>query len=388
MASHLSAFADEEDDFEADFSSLSLAPRFAPLRKVSPTGAGTLNLVSVHSRKGGRAMGLELLRTAPAGESFTPLAVHQEQTPASFYGGKAVLHYSCSGARLVITRGDLAAAPGFAAMSSEDPSSNGDSNAVNGSTTTSESGAGAVVVLSGIDAWITNERVVLFSSAKSAGVAIPYQDISLHATRRLKLPSSAPDCPEVQGLYMQITIAGDDSEEEGQIHVTLVPSSTTDGAAQSTTSDRNETQTTAIDGDIQALFSAVTTCSNLNPDPQVEPSSDDEGGFGDNEALSSIGGLPPAMPGSGGWITSENVGDFFDDNGEPRTEAFDTEAEETRVTQTQAGQNPSDNTEEGQGGLGAGAGYVRPRGDDEEIDWGDDNDADGDGAESKWRRTD
>ncbi len=155
MASHLSAFADIDDDFEADFSSLSLAPRFVGLRKVSPTGAGTLNLGSVHSRKGGREMGVELLRTAPAGESFTPLVVHQEQTPASFYDGKAVLHYACSGAHLVITRGDLASAPGFAAMSSEDPASNGDSSAVIGSTT--ESGAGAAVVLSGIDVWVTSE---------------------------------------------------------------------------------------------------------------------------------------------------------------------------------------------------------------------------------------
>ncbi|KAI9725064.1 MAG: hypothetical protein M1812_000340 [Candelaria pacifica] len=388
MSSQLSAFADEDDDFEADFSSLSLAPRFASLRKVSPTGAGSLNLVSVHSRKGGRAMGVELLRTAPAGESFTSLAVHQEQTPASFYDGKAMLHYSCSGAHLVVTKGDLAAAPGFAAMSSETSSSNGDSNAVNGSTTASESGAGTVVVFSGIDAWITNERVILFSNAESAGVAIPYQDISLHATRRLKLPSSAPESPEVQGLYMQITIASDEFEDEGQIHVTLIPSSTTNIDAQSTTFNHNETQAMATDSDIQALFSAVTTCSNLNPDPQAEPNSDGEGGFDDNEGFSSIGGLPPAMPGSGGWITSENVGDFFDENGEPRVGVFDTGTEETGATGLEAGREPSDNTGGEVESLGAGAGNVRPRDDNEDIDWGDNDGAGGDGAESKWRRTD
>ncbi len=187
---------------------------------------------------------------------------------------------------------------------------------------------------------------------------------------------------------MQITIAGDDFEDDGQIHVTLIPSSTTNGVAQPTTSNHNEPETTTSDGDIQALFTAVTTCSNLNPDPQAEPNSDEEGGFGDNEAFSSIGGLPPAMPGSGGWITSENVGDFFDENGEPRVEVFDTGAEEAGVTGSADGQDPNDNTGERVEGLGAGAGNVRPRDDDEDIDWGDDGDgADGDGAESKWRRT-
>ena len=27
------------------------------------------------------------------------------------------------------------------------------------------------------------------------------------------------------------------------------------------------------------------------------------------------GGLPPAMPGSGGWITAENVHEYFDEDG-------------------------------------------------------------------------
>jgi nucleotide-sensitive chloride channel 1A len=28
-----------------------------------------------------------------------------------------------------------------------------------------------------------------------------------------------------------------------------------------------------------------------------------------------LGGLPPPFPGSGGWITAENVGDFFNEDG-------------------------------------------------------------------------
>ena len=66
-------------------------------------------------------------------------------------------------------------------------------------------------------------------------------------------------------------------------------------------------------------------------------------------------GLPPPMPGSGGWITAENVGEFFDEEGNWR----------------------------GRGGLGAGAGSVRGREEGEEGGDGED----GDGEETKWRRT-
>lgn len=85
--------------------------------------------------------------------------------------------------------------------------------------------------------------------------------------------------------------------------------------------------------DIQALFEAVSNCSNLHPDPMQE----DEGmedGSGDGRIIfegnvgyegisglpgvqrgSDSGGLPPPFPGSGGWITAENVSEYFDEEG-------------------------------------------------------------------------
>ena len=60
--------------------------------------------------------------------------------------------------------------------------------------------------------------------------------------------------------------------------------------------------------------------------------------------IDSVRGLPPPVPGSGGWITAENVGEFFDEEGGWR-----------------------------------GAGRVRGREEGEE--------GEGDGEETKWRRT-
>lgn len=74
------------------------------------------------------------------------------------------------------------------------------------------------------------------------------------------------------------------------------------------------------------------------------------------------------MPGSGGWITAENVSDFFDEEGNWRGGEEWTESEVLGV--------PG-------GGLGEGAGSVRAR------EEGAEGDALGEeGDETKWRRTD
>lgn len=79
--------------------------------------------------------------------------------------------------------------------------------------------------------------------------------------------------------------------------------------------------------------------------------------------------MPPPMPGSGGWITAENVGEFFDEEGNWRGGEEWTESEVVGV--------PG-------GGLGAGAGNVRGR---EEGGGGGGGGGVDEGDETKWRRT-
>ena len=121
----------------------------------------------------------------------------------------------------------------------------------------------------------------------------------------------------------------------------------------------------------QALYTALSACANLHPDPLSSDDGADEIDMDGNEHhqrpaimfeggdisgvypldSDSAQGLPPPMPGSGGWITAENVGEFFDEEGNWRG-----------------------------GGGGSGVGGVRGR---EE----DDDGGEGDGEETKWRRT-
>jgi nucleotide-sensitive chloride channel 1A len=89
----------------------------------------------------------------------------------------------------------------------------------------------------------------------------------------------------------------------------------------------------ASPGNVQDLFEAVSNCSNLHPDPAIEDE-DMEDADGDSrivfegnvgyEGISGLpgvqqgasdGGLPPPFPGSGGWITAENVSEYFDEDG-------------------------------------------------------------------------
>lgn len=85
---------------------------------------------------------------------------------------------------------------------------------------------------------------------------------------------------------------------------------------------------------IQGLFEAVSSCSNLHPDPICQDNEDPldedsdsrivfEGNVG-YEGISGLpyvvrgpsdDGLPPPFPGSSGWITADNIGEFFDEEG-------------------------------------------------------------------------
>ena len=99
----------------------------------------------------------------------------------------------------------------------------------------------------------------------------------------------------------------------------------------------------------QALFKAISDCQELNPDPAEE---------GDEE-------FDETAPGATGWITSENMQDFMDGNGE------------LRIPQGTTVVGAED--DEDVGGLGEGAGRTRTAA---EVDG-----RDGVEDETKWQRT-
>jgi chloride channel, nucleotide-sensitive, 1A len=209
-----------------------------------------------------------------------------------------------------------------------------------------------------------SSKLLLYSTAASLGVAIPYPSISLHAIQSLPQPTPG----EQQGLYMQLTSASTDSAEEDMepdsISVTIVPTASAPppAATESDPAGHQPEQTP-----VMAMFTALSNCSNLHPDPIDQEDQDPRQIEGSRLFQAGMiqhgdpgGGLPPPMPGSGGWITSENMHEFVDEDGNWIVGDDEQEAE----------------------ALGPGAGTVRTREGEEE-----DDDATDMADETKWRRT-
>jgi nucleotide-sensitive chloride channel 1A len=217
-----------------------------------------------------------------------------------------------------------------------------------------------------------DSKLLLFCNTSSVGVSIPYPAISLHAIQSLPHPTPG----EQQGLYMQLISFAPESEEDAEpdsVSVTLIPTASAPPTTETVAEGREPTSEDSIvtEGEpeqppVVALFTALSDCSNLHPDPVQE--GDDEDGESRlmQEGLimpgDSQGGLPPAMPGSGGWITAENMHEFFDADGNYI--------------------GPDDDDEEAAaaaaGGLGPGAGTVRTR--DQDMDTAEGTD------DAKWQR--
>ena len=202
---------------------------------------------------------------------------------------------------------------------------------------------------------LTNMKssLTLYSTTKSAGVQIPYQTVTVHAQEGSAV---------LLGLNLSDPYA--DAEDMIFVQLRIVPTTTSTNGLQSS-KDGNEAaqQTnghTATPNSSQALFKAISDCQELNPDPPE--AGDEEDGVN--------GGFDETEPGATGWITSENMADFMDENGNFRMPDGATVI---------GGNDGGD--ENNIGSLGEGAGRTRTVAEREEDEDGGAED------ETKWQRT-
>ncbi|KAI4254380.1 MAG: hypothetical protein L6R42_007220 [Xanthoria sp. 1 TBL-2021] len=312
---------------------------------------------------------MEVLNSAPTESQFTPLSTHQSQTPSSFYSGPPVLYHRSPSTTILINSHELESAPAFQKLVSPQQRSNGSAHPA---TEDEPEDLGHEITIRGVDIWVTSDKFLLFSPTLSTGVSIPYPSITLHAIQR------SPVTPSL--LLQLLSSAGpqfDDHDPEGTISLTIIPqNSNANGYNNEPPPPTPITPRPALSeaemmnthpNAVEKLFSALSACADLHPDHDSNSDFDleDDAPHEDSGALyTQIDGLPPPMPGSGGWITAENVGEFFDEEGNYR----------------------------GGEGLGEGAGRVREREDDDEGGVvganGDRVDGhEGETEETKWRRT-
>ncbi|KAL2269006.1 hypothetical protein VTJ83DRAFT_3852 [Remersonia thermophila] len=321
-------------------------------------------------------MSLQTVRRPFAVDDYTPLSQHLEQTPESFFDGKPVLFYHAAGAKAWIPKSQRDKLPFFPADLSSEP-------------TAPESSALAdqaeEPVEQNVDVFVNSRDLSLFSPAAECGVSIPYQQITIHAIKKLRSSDGGVVFPAV---YLQLDLAdgGAGDDDFDTIELTLIPpapaTNTTTAAANgangangagaagaATAAAASASATTdgddARSAEATRLFEAISECSNLNPDPVQDGEDADDAGDaqilfeGDYEPIeglpgafagSGTGGLPPPLPGSGGWITAENVHEYFDEEG--NWIGGDGEEEEEAQEGAVSGE------------LGEGAGAVHPREED------------------------
>ncbi|KAI4196671.1 MAG: hypothetical protein LQ350_006424 [Teloschistes chrysophthalmus] len=335
---------------------------------------------------------MEILDSPPLTDQYIPLEEHQRQTPASFHSGPPVLHHRSNSTILSTTSKDVAICRALTAFFPDAlAQTNGSAHPPSDDNDDTEDASHHLSV-EDIDLQQNHRNLILFSPTLKTGISIPYPSISLHAIHR------TPTTPSLL-LHLLATPPPhfDDHDPENTISISLgptrsSPSATTgareqDGAQPPPSPPRSEAASPpSPEEEVQGLFAALSACADLHPDALEEgedieidgehpalPAFPDQA---DGAAYEQIDGLPPPMPGSGGWITAENVGRFFDEEGNFRGSG---------------------------GGLGPGAGVVRGRegggdGDGEsgarvgEEEEGDRDDRDGEGVnggdgETKWRRT-
>lgn len=62
------------------------------------------------------ANAMRVTDSAPRADDFVELQTHQEQTPDSFFGGKAVLHHRIASAALTLPAGQFTASAALSAL--------------------------------------------------------------------------------------------------------------------------------------------------------------------------------------------------------------------------------------------------------------------------------
>ncbi|KUI57296.1 Protein LOT5 [Cytospora mali] len=258
------------------------------------------------------------IHNSPSLSDFTLLSEYQSTTPETFDGGKPVLHFHAAGAKAWLSKDQQSALPIFPADS-----------------LVFEGDSDEMVAQDDIELFVNSETLTIFNRKSSTGVQIPYPSIALHAMQHKAEPTTSSDAEAETSkapcilLQLDLSDGGADDETFDTVQLTLVPPPTStdlSSPAHEGSTPRSEQE---------KLFDAITACQNLHPDPVDEDDEDDGEDYADRiifesnvdgssegiEGLpgvmrgSTSGGLPPPMPGSSGWITAENVGEFFDEDG-------------------------------------------------------------------------
>ncbi|KAI0525483.1 regulator of volume decrease after cellular swelling-domain-containing protein [Xylaria bambusicola] len=274
-----------------------------------------------------------VIQKCPSAENdFLPLSEYQSQTPETFFEGKPVLYFHDESIKAWVSNEKLEELFFFSQNSASEPTSlkptPPESHAL-------DSEDKHTCEENKVEVFVSSRKLILFSHNSGKGIEIPYPTVTLHAIKNFKLLDKSDDDSQSKfsGVYMQLEFsnsAPDDDESFEPIELTLIPYKPSSSDEVHAALDPLNAERTS------ALFNQISACSNLNPDPRNEGEEDDEddefnadhivfeGNVDEGVAIEGLpgvlqgnntGGLPPPMPGSSGWITADNVNEYFDEEG-------------------------------------------------------------------------
>ncbi|KAJ8120046.1 hypothetical protein O1611_g10466 [Lasiodiplodia mahajangana] len=268
-----------------------------------------------------------IIKSRPSAENdFLPLSEYQAQTPETFFEGKPVLYFHDENVKAWVSHDQYEKLYFFSKITADNLTALNptppESNALDSEDKHTREEKR-------VEVFVSSRKLTLFSHNSGTGVEIPYPAITLHAIKNFKRPAADDDSFKFAGVYMQLEFSDsnpDDDESFEPIELTIIPykAASDESAIDPLNAERTN-----------ALFNQISACSNLNPDPRNEEEDDEEDEFNADHIIfegsvdqgvaidglpgvlqgSSSGGLPPPMPGSSGWITADNVNEYFDEDG-------------------------------------------------------------------------
>ncbi|KAI5867205.1 regulator of volume decrease after cellular swelling-domain-containing protein [Durotheca rogersii] len=272
-----------------------------------------------------------VIRTCPsADDDFQPLSEYQAQTPNTFFDSKPILYYHDENVKAWVSGEQHEQLYFFSKASGDDdlalyPTPPESRALKDGDKHYREEK---------VEVFVASHKLIIFSHKSGTGIEIPYPSITLHAIKNFRLEEGNDDASsKFISVYMQLELSSSgDDEDEGSdpLELFLIP------YKASPRENPSAEGAPAIDPlsaeRATALFNQISACSNLHPDPADEEEEDGDDEFdrivfeGNVEGSEidglpgvlrgdSSGGLPPPMPGSSGWITADNVDQYFDADG-------------------------------------------------------------------------
>lgn len=225
---------------------------------------------------------LDEISVSPQLDDFTLLQEHEAQTPGTFFHGKPVLHYYACKTYINLP---LAAHQRYSAFRIL--------------TCPVADTAPQNIRIEDIDVWVTDQRLILYSQTENRGCRIPYPAIGITAIDKNTVLLEMSICTSED--------TADDDIEHFQVKIGPMNFEYGTHLDQQTATTANGTNGTTPSKDMiaSALYEAIADCQELNPDP---PSPGFEGENG--ESL-----FDETAPGASGWITSGNMDQYLDADG-------------------------------------------------------------------------